>query len=133
MADLAAGMENLRRCLIIEDNVDAAESLSLLLQLIGHEAEVAHDGAEGVEKARGFRPEVVLCDIGLPGQLDGYAVARSFRADPELRSAYLIALSGYGQEEDRRRALAAGFDTHLTKPADLDELRRLLAEGAARV
>jgi CheY-like chemotaxis protein len=130
MADLAAGTENLRRCLIIEDNVDAAESLSLLLQLIGHEAEVAYDGVEGVEKARGFRPEVVLCDIGLPGQLDGYAVARSFRADPELRSAYLIALTGYGQEEDRRRALAAGFDTHLTKPADLDTLRRLLAEGS---
>jgi CheY-like chemotaxis protein len=133
MADLAAGTENLRRCLIIEDNVDAAESLSLLLQLIGHQAEVAYDGVEGVEKARGFRPEVVLCDIGLPGRLDGYAVARSFRADPELRSAYLIALTGYGQEEDRRRALAAGFDTHLTKPADLDALRRLLAEGAARV
>ena len=71
----------------------------------------------------------MLCDIGLPGSLDGYAVARAFRADPELRSAFLIALTGYGQEEDRRRALEAGFDTHLTKPADLDDLRRLLAEG----
>jgi CheY-like chemotaxis protein len=129
MAQSADGTERLRRCLIIEDNVDAAESLSLLLQLIGHEAEVAYDGAEGMEKARGFRPEVVLCDIGLPGQLDGYAVARSFRADPELRSAFLIALTGYGQEEDRRRALAAGFDTHLTKPADLDALRDLLSGG----
>jgi CheY-like chemotaxis protein len=127
MAQPADGTESLRRCLIIEDNVDAAESLSLLLQLIGHQAEVAFDGAEGVAKARGFRPEVVLCDIGLPGQLDGYAVARWFRADPELRSAFLIALTGYGQEEDRRRALEAGFDTHLTKPADLDALRRLLA------
>ena len=81
MPDPDDGPESLRRCLIIEDNVDAAESLSLLLQLIGHEAEVAYDGAEGVEKARGFRPEVVLCDIGLPGRLDGYAVARWFRAD----------------------------------------------------
>ncbi len=129
MAQPAEGTENLRRCLIIEDNVDAAESLSLLLQLIGHQAEVAFDGAEGVAKAHEFRPEVVLCDIGLPGQLDGYAVARRFRADPELRSAFLIALTGYGREEDRRRALEAGFDTHLTKPADLDALRRLLAES----
>jgi CheY-like chemotaxis protein len=127
MPDPDDGPESLRRCLIIEDNVDAAESLSLLLELIGHQAAVAYDGAEGVEKARGFHPEVVLCDIGLPGRLDGYAVARCFRADPELRSAFLIALTGYGQEEDRRRALEAGFDTHLTKPADLDALRRLLS------
>jgi CheY-like chemotaxis protein len=124
--DAAPGGARARRCLIIEDNVDAAESLTLLLQLTGHEADVAFDGATGLEKARSFRPEVVLCDIGLPGSLDGYGVARAFRADPELRQAFLIALTGYGQEEDRRRALEAGFDTHLTKPADLDALRRLL-------
>jgi two-component system CheB/CheR fusion protein len=129
MADIAPAGERPRRCLIIEDNVDAAESMSLLLQLTGHEAEVAFDGATGVEKARGFRPEVVLCDIGLPGSLDGYAVARAFRADPELRQAFLIALTGYGQEEDRRRALEAGFDTHLTKPADIEELKRLLTQA----
>jgi two-component system CheB/CheR fusion protein len=126
MSDTGPGGARARRCLIIEDNVDAAESLSLLLQLTGHEADVAFDGSAGVEKARSFRPEVVLCDIGLPGLLDGYGVARAFRADPELRSAFLIALTGYGQEEDRRRALEAGFDTHLTKPADLDALRLLL-------
>ena len=126
MADAAPGGARARRCLIIEDNVDAAESLSLLLQLTGHEADVAFDGSAGLEKARASRPEVVLCDIGLPGHLDGYGVARAFRADPELRSAFLIALTGYGQEEDRRRALDAGFDAHLTKPADLDTLRRLL-------
>ncbi|MEO6193654.1 MAG: chemotaxis protein CheB [Thermoanaerobaculia bacterium] len=126
LPDTGPGGARARRCLIIEDNVDAAESLSLLLRLTGHEADVAFDGATGLEKARGFRPEVVLCDIGLPGSLDGYGVARAFRADPELRSAFLIALTGYGQEEDRRRALEAGFDTHLTKPADLDNLRRLL-------
>lgn len=118
-----------RRCLVIEDHVDAAESLALLLRLIGHEVEVAFDGLQGLEAARRFGPEVVLCDIGLPGALDGYATARAFRDDPELRSAYLIALTGYGQEEDRRRALEAGFDTHLTKPADLDALRRLLVEA----
>lgn len=118
-----------RRCLVIEDHQDAAESLALLLKLGGHETEVAFDAGEGLEKARRFRPEVVLCDIGLPGAMDGYDVARALRADPELRSAFLIALTGYGQEEDRRRALEAGFDAHLTKPADLDVLRRLLADG----
>src|SRR6185295_10386844 len=90
--------ERTRRCLVIEDHEDAAESLALLLRLIGHEAEVAFDAGEGLDKARQFRPEVVLCDIGLPGVMDGYAVARALRADPELRSVYLIALTGYGQE-----------------------------------
>jgi two-component system CheB/CheR fusion protein len=126
--DPAAAMpERSRRCLVIEDNVDAAESLALLLELSGHETAVAFDGAVGLEKARSFRPDVVLCDIGLPGGLDGHGVARAFRADPDLRSAFLIALTGYGQEEDRRRALEAGFDAHLTKPADIDELKRMLA------
>jgi two-component system CheB/CheR fusion protein len=125
--EAAAGSS--RRCLVIEDNVDAAESLGLLLRLAGHESEVAFDAEEGLEKARRLRPEIVLCDIGLPGRMDGYAVARAFRADPELRAAFLIALTGYGQDEDRRRALDAGFDTHLTKPADIDVLRRLLAEA----
>ena len=73
--------------------------------------------------------DVVLCDIGLPGGFDGHGVARAFRADPDLRSAFLIALTGYGQEEDRRRALEAGFDAHLTKPADIEELKRLLAKS----
>jgi CheY-like chemotaxis protein len=118
-----------RRCLVIEDHEDAAESLALLLRLDGHEAEVAFTADEGLEKARRFRPDVVLCDIGLPGAMDGYGVAAALRDDAETRSAYLIALTGYGQEEDRRRALEAGFDTHLTKPADLDMLRRLLAAG----
>jgi CheY-like chemotaxis protein len=72
-----------------------------------------------------MRPEVVLCDIGLPG-MDGYEVARAFRGDPELRSAYLIALTGYGQEEDQRQAREAGFDVHMTKPVDPDALRRIL-------
>ena len=118
-----------RRCLVIEDHEDAAESLALLLRLTGHEVEVAFDASEGLEKARSFHPEVVLCDIGLPGAMDGYEVARALRTDAETRSAFLIALTGYGQEDDRRRALEAGFDAHLTKPADLDALRRLLATG----
>ncbi len=124
-----AAPERPRRCLVIEDNVDAAESLAMLLQLSGHETEVAFDGAVGIAKARSFRPDVVLCDIGLPGRLDGHGVARAFRADPELQRTFLIALTGYGQEEDRRRALDAGFDAHLTKPADIEELKRLLAKA----
>jgi two-component system CheB/CheR fusion protein len=123
------GAETPRRCLVIEDNADAAESMALLLRLSGHEAEMALDGSSGLETARSFRPDIVLCDIGLPGELDGYGVARAFRADPELRSAFLIALTGYGQEEDRRRALEAGFDAHLTKPADLEELKKLMARA----
>src|SRR4051794_33339774 len=103
----------------------------MLLELIGHEVEVAFDGADGLEKARALRPEVVLCDIGLPG-MDGYAVARALRAAPETRGAFLIALTGYGQDDDRRRALEAGFDTHLLKPVDLEALRRLLASPGPR-
>lgn len=116
-----------RRCLVIEDHEDAAESLALLLRLDGHEADVAFAAGEGLDKARRFHPDVVFCDIGLPGGMDGYDVAKALRADPDTRTAYLIALTGYGQDEDRRRALEAGFDAHLTKPADLDLLRRLLA------
>jgi PAS domain S-box-containing protein len=114
------------RILIVEDNHDAAESLRLLLQMSGHEVEVAHTGAAALEAARKQRPDVVLCDIGLPGSLDGHAVARALRADPEQTAAVLIALSGYGQEEDQRQARQAGFDRHLTKPVDPLTLTRLL-------
>jgi CheY-like chemotaxis protein len=117
-----------RRCLLIEDNRDAAESMGLLLELSGHRVEIAYDGPQGLEKARQFLPEVVLCDIGLPGGMDGYEVARQLRSDPVLRKASLIALTGYGQEEDQRRAQEAGFDVHLTKPSDPNALERLLAE-----
>ncbi len=113
--------------LIVEDNVDAAESLRRLLRLSGHQVEVAHTGAAGVEMARRLRPDVVLCDIGLPGGLDGYAVAQALRADPEQAPATLLALSGYGQEEDQRKALEAGFDRHLTKPVDPRALVQLLS------
>ncbi len=117
-----------RRCLVIEDNADAAESMGLLLELSGHQVEIAADGRQGLETARRFRPDVVLCDIGLPGGMDGYEVARQMREDPLLSQARLIALTGYGQEEDRRRAREAGFDIHLTKPADPVMLGRLLAD-----
>ncbi|HEY3322469.1 MAG TPA: PAS domain S-box protein [Planctomycetota bacterium] len=116
-----------RRILVIEDNQDAAETLRMLLEMGGHNVAVAHCGREGLEKAQSHLPEVVLCDIGLPGDMDGHAVAKAIRAHPKLRSAYLIAMTGYGQDEDRKRAKQAGFDHHLTKPADPEALERLLA------
>ena len=124
----APGDRRTRRCLIIEDNADAAESLALLLELAGHQVFLAHDGAAGLDQARQHRPEVILCDIGLPGELDGYAVARALREAFPNGSLHLIALTGYGQEDDQRRARDAGFDLHLTKPADPEKLQRLLTE-----
>jgi PAS domain S-box-containing protein len=105
------------RVLIVEDNRDAADSLQLLLEAHGHQVTANQDGAAGLEAARRLRPDVVLCDIGLPGSMDGFAVARALRAE-SLGGIALIAISGYGQEEDRRAALEAGFDQHLTKPVD---------------
>jgi CheY-like chemotaxis protein len=114
------------RVLLVEDNQDAAESLQMLLELYGHEAALVHTGPAGVEKARAWRPDVVLCDIGLPG-MDGFTVARTLRADPSTAKTYLIALSGYGSEADQRRCREAGFDLHLAKPVEPGELREVLA------
>lgn len=119
-----------RRVLIIEDNPDSADSLKEALQLYGHRVESASDGAQGLALAREFRPEVALCDIGLPGA-DGYQLARQFRADDALRRTYLVAVTGYAQPEDRQRAAAAGFDAHFAKPPDLDALERLLGQAPA--
>jgi PAS domain S-box-containing protein len=113
------------RVLIIEDNPDAAESLRLLLEAYGCEAVTASSGTAGVEAARETRPDVVLCDVGLP-LMNGYAVAEALRADAALHRTRLIALTGYGQEEHVRRAREAGFDAHLTKPADPERLIRYL-------
>jgi CheY-like chemotaxis protein len=115
-----------RRVLIIEDNLDAANSLCEALQSVGHQLEVAYSGPEGLAKARVFRPQVVLCDIGLPG-IDGYQVARTLRADAAFAGVRLVALSGYALPEDLRRAAEAGFDAHLAKPASIEELQGLLA------
>jgi len=115
-----------RRVLIIEDNLDAAETLKIFLGLAGHEVHLSHNGRDGIDAAKRLHPEVVICDIGLPGELDGYGVAKAMRADPFFKNTRLIALSGYGQEEDRRRARSAGFDLHVTKPVDPDHLNNLL-------
>lgn len=121
---------NPRRVLIIEDNVDAAGSLKDALELDGHEVEVAYDGAAGLAKARAALPEVVFCDIGLP-RMDGYEVARAFRADDALRGAYLVALTGYSLPEDVAQAHRAGFQRHLAKPPSFDALESILAEAPA--
>jgi PAS domain S-box-containing protein len=115
-----------RRLLIVEDNADAREGLRLLLAYAGHEVETAEDAPTGLEKLRTFRPEIALIDIGLPG-VDGYALARMARETPEARTTYLVALTGYGQAEDRNKARAAGFDAHLTKPVDPARLNAFLA------
>jgi PAS domain S-box-containing protein len=115
-----------RRVLVVDDNVDSAESLALLLELYGHDVRLAHDGLTALEEVWASAPDVVLLDIGLP-KMDGYAVARRLREEPSLAHVRLIAMTGYGQEEDRLRAREAGFDHHLVKPVDLDSLRELLA------
>ncbi len=115
-----------RRVLIIEDNIDAADSLREALELEQHEVAVAHDGLGGIAKAREFHPEVVLCDIGLPG-MDGFAVAHAFQSDQGLKDVYLVALSGYALPEDLSRAAKAGFKLHIAKPASMANLQELLA------
>jgi PAS domain S-box-containing protein len=119
---------NRRRILVVDDNEDAAESISMMLSLDGHEVRTAYDGPEALETAGAFRPEVILLDIGLPG-MDGYEIARRLKQNGGLDSALLVALTGYGQEEDRRRAEAAGFDLHLTKPVRPDRLREVVDRG----
>jgi PAS domain S-box-containing protein len=115
-----------RQVLVIEDNVDAGMVLAAVLELNGHLVRVARDGRSGIAMARELKPDVVVCDIGLP-DVDGYEVARALRSDEGFRSTRLIAISGYAQPEDKERAKDAGFDAHLAKPASIDELNALLA------
>jgi CheY-like chemotaxis protein len=116
-----------RRVLVIEDNADGRETLRLFLELIGHSVEVAEDGLEGVRKALALKPDAAIIDLGLP-RLNGYEVARQLRA-AFGNSIVLIAHTGYSRAQDRRRSYEAGFDVHLVKPVDLDELCYWLAHG----
>jgi CheY-like chemotaxis protein len=112
-----------QKILIIEDNVDSAEALSIIVNLMGHETYIAYDGVQGIEKFHEVKPNVVLLDIGLPN-LNGYEVAERLRAEnPKLK---LIALTGYGARADRERTLRVGFDVHLVKPVDVAVLKNLL-------
>ena len=121
-----AAIDGPRRILVVDDNVDGADSLALLLELGGHEVAAAHDGREALAVAAAFAPDVVLLDIGLP-ELDGYEVARRLRADPRTAGARLIALTGWGSDADKRRSRDAGFDAQLTKPVDAATLTAVLA------
>jgi two-component system CheB/CheR fusion protein len=119
-----------RRVLIVEDNPDSAESLRLLLEFFGHEVWVAPTGTEGVRMASAHRPEVVLCDIGLP-ELDGFGVAAALRSDPTTAETHLIAITGYGSDQTRARCREVGFDRYFTKPIDPDLLVELIARAPA--
>lgn len=127
-ADPAPAPASKRRVLVVDDNVDAADSLEQVLALGAHDVRVAYDGVSALHIAKAFAPEVVICDIGLPG-MDGYEVARRLRGDVALRRSYLIAVSGYARPEDRRQSELAGFDQHIAKPPNLDALERMIAEA----
>ncbi len=115
-----------RRVLIIDDRRDAILPLSRMLEIEGHHVATSMDGPAGIEHAQQFRPEVILCDIGLSGEMNGYQVAQALRAIPEFAKAYIVAVTGYGQEEDRRNAREAGFDYHLTKPLERAQVIELM-------
>jgi CheY-like chemotaxis protein len=116
------------RVLVVDDNADAADSLAWLLKHSNHEVRTAHSGRKAVEVAGEFRPQAVVLDLGLP-ELDGYVVARQLRDRDETRGVLLVALSGYGQSEHRRRSNEAGFDYHFVKPLDFSALHRILREA----
>ena len=119
------------RILLADDNVDFTQSVALLLEASGYLVAVHHDGAQALEHAPAFGPDLCFLDIGLPG-LHGFELARRLRALPATQDAILVALTGWGQPEDRQRSREAGFDHHLAKPADFAELERILATVAEK-
>jgi CheY-like chemotaxis protein len=125
-----AAKQGERRVLIVDDNLDAAETLAMMLELLGQETRQAHDGHEALKAAQEYRPDLIFMDIGLPG-LNGHEVVSRMRRELGMGDIYIVALSGYGTEEDRRRSSEAGFDAHLVKPLDPAQLPQLLA-GAVR-
>jgi PAS domain S-box-containing protein len=129
--DCGARQAARHRILVVDDNPDMADSLALLLQLAGHEVRAAYDGVTAVRRAEEFRPELILLDIGMPG-MDGYEVARRLRQKSELQEQVLVAVTGWGREEDRRRSQEAGFDDHIVKPVEPDILNRILADLQSR-
>jgi CheY-like chemotaxis protein len=124
----SCGPAGIRPCrvLVTDDNVDAATSLAMMLELMGNEIRIAHDGLEAIETAADFRPDMILLDIGMP-RLNGYDACRRIREQPWGRGTVIVALTGWGQEEDKRRSREAGFDHHLVKPIDPVTLGQLLA------
>ena len=124
------------RVLVVDDNVDAAQAMAMLLEMSGHEGRMAHDGPSALEAALCWQPELVLLDIGLPG-LNGFEVAKRIRPEPLLKKVVLVALTGYGLEADRQRSREAGFDHHLVKPTGFDAIEKILESvsqgGAGRI
>jgi PAS domain S-box-containing protein len=129
-ADVPTGVSGRRRVLVVDDNRDAATSLAIMLRLMGNESNTAHDGLEALEVAAAFRPDLILLDIGMP-KLNGYDTARQIRQQSWGKHIALVALTGWGQEEDRRKSREAGFDSHLVKPIQLQDLEKLLASSSA--
>ena len=117
---------------MVDDNVDAAQSLGMLLEMSGNAVRLAYDGPSALQAAIDYRPDVVLLDIGLPG-LDGFEVAQQIRRQVALKGMVLVALTGYGQDTDRQRSQDAGFDYHLVKPASFDEIEKILLGVPERV
>ena len=122
-------MSKAKRVLLVDDNVDAAESLAQLLSLSGHDARTAGDGGQALRLAQDFHPDVVFCDLGLPG-MNGYEVAKELRLLPFGREIVLAALTGYGQPSDREKSAEAGFDAHLVKPVDPSVIESFLDDYA---
>jgi CheY-like chemotaxis protein len=116
--------------LIVDDDEDTAETLAMLLESSGHEVRMAHDGPAALEAALDYRPDVMLLDIGLP-MLNGFEVADRLRHEPSLQTTVLVAVTGYGQERDRKRTAQAGFNYHLVKPADFLDVQKILMTVAA--
>jgi CheY-like chemotaxis protein len=116
----------IRRVLIVDDNIDAAETLGMMLEILGHETCKAHDGNAAIQAAAEYQPDIIFMDIGLPG-ISGHEAANRIRKDLGMTGVFMVALSGYGTEEDRRKSLHAGFDTHLVKPLDPGALPGILA------
>lgn len=119
-----------QRILIIEDHSDSAESLKMLLEINNHTVEHAFDGDSGLAKAAQFEPQIIVCDIGLPGKMSGLQIAETLRRDEKTQNVYLIALSGYGENEDMKEAETAGFDDYLVKPVDFEKLIKLIEKYA---
>jgi CheY-like chemotaxis protein len=119
-----------RRILIIEDNRDSADTLAYMLQAMGHETAVAYTGPDGLRSVIDWRPDVVLCDIGLPGMI-GYEIVRAIRQNPITQKVLLIAVTGYGSDFDKQLAKDAGFDFHFTKPVDVMQLLPLFEDAGA--
>ena len=130
-AHLTVGNGAPLRILVVDDNEDGANSLGQMLEMMGNEVRVAHDGLAAIEAAEESRPQVILLDIGMP-KLDGYDACRRIREQPWGKDTLVVALTGWGQDEDRRRTSEAGFDYHLVKPVESGQLVKVLAEVARR-